>query len=350
MLVCALVFIVIFGLIKLNRQINKEETKSLEEPAPAEETYVNQNQSQSLTNTETPKKKEREINIDIPHPDKSSLISQLLFVDKMGPFTIRSIFPKLDREYALNHVVRGAYLEKLGADTLNLQRYLNMLPASDINDYFSNDIENHKIYEVFEVRGVSFGGRGYFLGSKRAVGEQVELRPEPTNPRDKNAIGIYYQNRLIGYVPKEKTHEYKEIIEDNYYAELVYFHDDGYTDALVALYECNEKKEINGRSLSQIRELQGYEIDKKYYTPKKDVATNAMICGKKIVILGDFEKYPDKNEIAELFYEAGADLDKTINGKIEYAMVGKNVSQAKIDRLRSLSIIMMDENNFEKFL
>lgn len=40
----------------------------------------------------------------------------------------------------------------------------------------------------------------------------VELRPEPDNPHDKNAVGVYFAGKQIGHVPKEHSTEAAAIL------------------------------------------------------------------------------------------------------------------------------------------
>jgi len=38
-----------------------------------------------------------------------------------------------------------------------------------------------------------------------AVGDEVNLEPEPTNPHDPNAIKVLWKTQFIGYIPKDFT-------------------------------------------------------------------------------------------------------------------------------------------------
>lgn len=56
----------------------------------------------------------------------------------------------------------------------------------------------------------------------------VEAKPEPNNPYDTNAIAIYYENEIIGYVPKKDIPFIMPNVEDNGTECVIDNMDDGY--------------------------------------------------------------------------------------------------------------------------
>lgn len=57
----------------------------------------------------------------------------------------------------------------------------------------------------FALAGVSFR-RGNFKDAMLAVGDVLDLKPEPENKFDPNAIAVYKGTLHIGYVPKDWNH------------------------------------------------------------------------------------------------------------------------------------------------
>ncbi|PWR24811.1 hypothetical protein DKG74_07015 [Zavarzinia aquatilis] len=54
------------------------------------------------------------------------------------------------------------------------------------------------------MRNVDGSSRQQILTRCRA-GDPVELRPEPTNPHDSNAVAVYVSGRQVGYVSRQKA-------------------------------------------------------------------------------------------------------------------------------------------------
>ncbi|MGX7163949.1 HIRAN domain-containing protein [Enterococcus massiliensis] len=46
---------------------------------------------------------------------------------------------------------------------------------------------------------------GLMVIDELSLGQVVELKPEPDNPHDPNAVAIYYKEHKIGYVPEAKN-------------------------------------------------------------------------------------------------------------------------------------------------
>ena len=56
----------------------------------------------------------------------------------------------------------------------------------------------------------------------------VEAKPEPENPYDPNAIAIYYEDEIIGYVPKKDIPFIMPNVDDNGTECVIDTMDDGY--------------------------------------------------------------------------------------------------------------------------
>ena len=65
--------------------------------------------------------------------------------------------------------------------------------------YFGYDKDFPK--ESFKIKGIS---KYYFDSDSIKYNTVFTMKPEPTNPYDKNAIMILHNGKTIGYVPKEQ--------------------------------------------------------------------------------------------------------------------------------------------------
>ena len=59
----------------------------------------------------------------------------------------------------------------------------------------------------FHIAGFSYH-EGFNVFCELKVGTKVELRHEPGNPYDPEAVAIYYGENMIGYVPRDKNNEF----------------------------------------------------------------------------------------------------------------------------------------------
>ena len=87
--------------------------------------------------------------------------------------------------------------------------------------------EPSRSFTDFHIAG--FGHHdGALVIDELRIGTKVELRHEPDNPFDPQAVAIYYGDTRIGYVPAGKNSEL--------YMLLYYGHDDLF-DAYINMYD-----------------------------------------------------------------------------------------------------------------
>lgn len=69
-----------------------------------------------------------------------------------------------------------------------------------------NDIENMVTNQKFVVMGTQYcSAKGIDAACRVGIGGQVQLAPEPDNPKDPNAIKVMFEGLKIGYVESDKT-------------------------------------------------------------------------------------------------------------------------------------------------
>lgn len=93
------------------------------------------------------------------------------------------------------------------------------------------------------------------------------------------------------------------------------------------------------------------KIKREYLYPIKNLEdTGNYFFGKKVVITGDFENFPDRNEMAKLLWEAGADVDVSVGKYTDVLIAGDYAGDTKIEYAEENGIeIMYEENFIEEF-
>lgn len=93
------------------------------------------------------------------------------------------------------------------------------------------------------------------------------------------------------------------------------------------------------------------KIKKEFLYPKKGLEDNGnYFFGKKVVITGDFKEIPDRNQMAKMLWEVGADIDTTVGKNTDILIVGDNAGDVKIEYAEQNNIeIMYEENFLEEF-
>jgi hypothetical protein len=69
---------------------------------------------------------------------------------------------------------------------------------------------------VFQLAGISYPGQDgprYKVLAETHIGAAVELRPDPDNPEDPNAIRVLAKGRDVGFVPRHKTLEIRQMLD-----------------------------------------------------------------------------------------------------------------------------------------
>ncbi len=85
-------------------------------------------------------------------------------------------------------------------------------------------------------------------------------------------------------------------------------------------------------------------IDSSLKVMKEDVEnTEHIFYRKKVVITGLFDAYPERNEIAALLHNVGADVNGAISGKTDFVIVGREAGPKKLEKIAELNISVIDE-------
>lgn len=112
------------------------------------------------------------------------------------------------------------------------------------------------------------------------------------------------------------------------------------------------KKSTNSNfNYSDIDLYESKKIDRLYLYPIKNLEdTGNYFYNKKVVITGEFNKFKNRNEIAKLLYEVGADVDVACGKYTDCLIVGDNAGETKIEFAEEFNIeIFYEENFLEEF-
>lgn len=76
---------------------------------------------------------------------------------------------------------------------------------------------------------------------------------------------------------------------------------------------------------------------------------------KKVVITGSLDAYPERNELARMLKDAGADVNTTISRKTNYVIMGKDAGPSKMKKIEELKqngcpIEVIDEEKLKEML
>jgi len=80
------------------------------------------------------------------------------------------------------------------------------------------------------------------------------------------------------------------------------------------------------------------KIDSIYLKPKKDADDTNMFYNKKVVITGNFEFFKDRNELAKILYDSGADIDMVVSQKTNYLISGKDSGWKKLEKAKEFGL------------
>ncbi len=89
--------------------------------------------------------------------------------------------------------LKGALLEDVG----------KLILYSGINPFFK-DYKNIDYFlpRIIDVRGIQYNNRK-FIAAQIKLNDEVKISRDYDNIIDRNAIGIFWSDQLIGYIPKE---------------------------------------------------------------------------------------------------------------------------------------------------
>ncbi len=125
----------------------------------------------------------------------------------------------------------------------------------------------------------------------------------------------------------------KEIIKEKIQnlENVEFFSDSGYTQEEIITFKKNK-------------------IDSNFLKPKKDADDTNMFYNKKVVITGNFDFFKDRNDLAKILYDSGADIDMVVSQKTNYLISGKDSGWKKLEKAKEFGIMIFNEEEILKIL
>lgn len=76
-------------------------------------------------------------------------------------------------------------------------------------------MKNKIYYKSFHISGFTYY-EGPLWIKKLKLGKKLKLKAEPENRYDENAVAVYYKNKKIGFVPKEKNYTISKLLNQGH--------------------------------------------------------------------------------------------------------------------------------------
>ncbi len=70
-------------------------------------------------------------------------------------------------------------------------------------------------FKSFYIAGFSYYN-GSFVFDDLKIGTKIKISWDKNNKYDDNAVGLFYKNKKIGYIPKEDNHEIATLLKAGY--------------------------------------------------------------------------------------------------------------------------------------
>jgi len=150
----------------------------------------------------------------------------------------------------------------------------------------------------------------------------------------------------------KETSRFKYVFKDK--SVIVYVNDQyEYEQKIVPVKEtfsAHKKGKTTGISYEEALILNERKIDSKYFHPKNNLENETnFFFKKKIVITGTYYDFPDRNDLAKLFWEAGADIDTGIGKNTEYLIVGYDYGPIKMKQAIEQNITIIDQDRLPEY-
>lgn len=118
-------------------------------------------------------------------------------------------------------------------------------------------------------------------------------------------------------------------------------------DPLPINYEPDNSHKVDWE---RAQELQSRAILGHYLKPLKDLEDKShFFYGKKVVISGVYDEYPDRNDLAQRFWIKGADIDRAIGKRTEFLIIGDDAGPRKIEKAKEQGITIITQDELIKY-
>lgn len=310
----------------------------------------------NMGNVESPSaNKPKTIDIDVPNPTVASPEKFLDFIEKTPADYLWQVEKQLGDSGLLKDIVLAkAIREKTAGKSFDKNKFLKIIAKIQEGNYTVDESEipsDFKFCSCINIAGTFIPDRKEYIIFDLNEGDELILKPEPYNPHDQNAIAVFHNSKIIGYVPAVDCLDVKEMIKYKYFlkvADIIYKND--FIDVVAYLYKNESESSEPAHYLSQdaIKDVRSRKINSEFLRPKKDAEDINAFYKKKVVITGNFNNFPDRNDLAKLLYDSGADIDTCITERTSYIIAGEGAGWKKMDKAKEYDITVFNEKQILK--
>lgn len=174
-------------------------------------------------------------NISVPNPETANPKDVVHFILNESSDIVKQVYNQLiNKEYKIPEKLAGLFRDKINGGFI---MYSKIYCQFNIEDYQveKEDLKQYSNQYIFEVKGLQVISYQDRLRDC-VVYEKVNLKKEPHNKYDSNAIKVVASSGLIGYVPRDETDELSEIMNNDYKAFIFSISDYDRIDSNVIVY------------------------------------------------------------------------------------------------------------------
>jgi len=108
-------------------------------------------------------------------------------------------------------------------------------------------------------------------------------------------------------------------------------------------------------TIPRVKEPTRTTISKENRRPGEDARSDTPFSGKTVVISGEFERFPFRDDLAKVLSTCGARVTSSVSSKTDFLIAGEGVGPSKLEKARDLQqagapILLMTERQLYKLL
>lgn len=233
--------------------------------------------------------------------------------------------------------------------------------------------DHYDVYETFDLKGVHLNGNKLYFLSHCKEWDMVKIVPEPDNPYNSKALGVYHQGeRQLGYIGADDLEEVEELMKLDHTAalETIDYKDDGFLVVHIAIaYKEKDRKKSTNKKSTQSKTSQkksttsrdvtpedfmiwkSNEVPSEYLKPQKDLEDKShFFYGKKVCISGQLNNFPYRAELAKHLWEVGADVQVNVGKTCGILIAGDGVGPSKLKRAKEQGVHIIEEEELKEKL
>lgn len=135
---------------------------------------------------------------------------------------------------------------------------------------------------------------------------------------------------------------------ENEILEKIKFHQNEIYNLKQLLPKSREVLDINNLGKTDIIKLLDNKIEGKFKEKINVEDKSHLFYNKKVVITGEFPSFENRNIIAEMLQNVGADVNGSISQKTDFVIVGQKAGPKKMELIEKYGIKTFSEHDFIK--